>query len=77
MCLAAPGEVVALEPERLRATVDFFGNRREVSVAFVPEVKVGDFVLIHVGEAIEIVSESEARETLELWGEIYGVEELE
>jgi hydrogenase expression/formation protein HypC len=76
MCLGVPGQVIDIRQlEGLAmATVDFGGTRRDVCLAYVPEAKVGDFVVVHVGFAISIVSEAEARETRDLLIEIgaYG-----
>jgi hydrogenase expression/formation protein HypC len=68
MCLAIPAKVVTLEQDR--AQVDF-GNRvlREINVTLV-NVKVGDYVLVHAGYAIQVLEEEEALETLRLWNEI-------
>ena len=72
MCLGVPGQVIEIrQAEGLpMATVDFGGTRREVCLAYVPEAKLGDFVVVHVGFAISVVSEAEARETRELLMEI-------
>ena len=68
MCLAVPGvvlEIVGDEPAFLRGSVDFAGIRREVSLAFTPEVKLGDYVLVHAGFALTVIDADEARITLE------------
>jgi len=65
MCLAVPGKVVSIEgddPVTRVGRVSFSGVHREVSLACVPEAKVGDYVLVHVGMAISIVDEAEAEE---------------
>jgi hydrogenase expression/formation protein HypC len=68
MCLAIPAKVVTRDGER--AQVDFGeGVLREVNVTLV-EAKVGDYVLVHAGYAIQILDEKEALETLTLWNEI-------
>lgn len=66
MCLAVPGRVVAIEGDgELRmARIDFDGVMRDVCLAYVPEARLGDYVLVHVGFAIATIDESEARETL-------------
>lgn len=67
MCLAIPGRVESLEQQGdglLMGQVSFGGIVREICLACVPEVKVGDFVLAHVGMAIGIVDEEEARRIL-------------
>jgi hydrogenase expression/formation protein HypC len=64
MCLAIPGRITSLEDgEGLarRGQVDFGGVGKEVNLAFVPEAKVGDYVLVHVGFALSRVEESEAQ----------------
>jgi hydrogenase expression/formation protein HypC len=68
MCLGIPGKVVEISDEGpLRmARVDFGGVRKEACLAYVPEVKVGDYVIVHVGFAISALDEDEARKTLEM-----------
>ena len=68
MCLAVPGKVVEIEGDDaafLRGRVDFSGVRREVSLAFTPEVKPGDYVLVHAGFALTVVDQEEALATLD------------
>lgn len=63
MCLAVPGEVVSISGEEalLRAgRVDFGGVIREISLAYTPEARVGDYVLVHVGFAISVIDADEA-----------------
>ncbi len=62
MCLAVPGKIVSIHGEDLvrQAKVDFGGVLKEVNLAYVPEAKVGEYVLVHVGFAISIVDEEEA-----------------
>jgi hydrogenase expression/formation protein HypC len=72
MCLAIPAKVVNCKEDR--AEVDFGeGVLREVNVTLV-EAKVGDYVLVHAGYAIQVLDEKEALETLRLWNEILGAE---
>ena len=68
MCLGIPGKVVEINDEGpLRmARVDFGGVRKEACLAYLPEVVVGDYVIIHVGFAISQLDEEEANKTLEL-----------
>lgn len=75
MCLGIPGRVVARLDDGL-ARIDVSGVRRDVSVAFTPEVEPGDWVLVHVGFALARIDEAEARATLELIGEALAAEEL-
>ena len=68
MCLGIPGEVVEIRddgPMRM-AKVDFGGVRKEACLAYVPEVVLGDYVIVHVGFAISQLDEEEALRTLEL-----------
>jgi hydrogenase expression/formation protein HypC len=68
MCLAIPGKLVSMagdDPIGRTGKVDFSGVVREVSLACVPEVKIGDYVMVHVGMAIGVVDETEAREVFE------------
>jgi hydrogenase expression/formation protein HypC len=68
MCLAIPARV--LEKNGDSAKVDFGdGTTREVNVALV-DVKVGEYVIVHAGFAIEVLDEAEAKETLRLWSEL-------
>ncbi len=74
MCLAVPVRVVSIEGDE--AETEIAGVRRRVSIALTPEVKVGDYVLLHTGYAIGIVDEAEARETLKLLEEIASLSEV-
>lgn len=68
MCLAIPAKVLSLKKDR--AQVDFGESvLREINVALV-SVKIGDYVLVHAGYAIQVLDEKEALETLRLWNEI-------
>jgi hydrogenase expression/formation protein HypC len=72
MCLAIPAKVISLEEDK--AKVDFGeGVLREVNVTLV-NAKVGDYVLVHAGYAIQVLSKEEALETISLWNEILKVE---
>jgi hydrogenase expression/formation protein HypC len=74
MCLAVPVKVVSIEGDE--AETEIGGVRRRVSVALTPEVKVGDYVLLHTGYAIGVVDEVEAKETLKLFEEIINLSEI-
>jgi hydrogenase expression/formation protein HypC len=63
MCLAVPARVVAVDGDRM-ATVEVGGVTRRVALDLVPETRVGDYVIVHVGFAIQRLDEAEARETL-------------
>ena len=68
MCLAIPGRVVhvdsATDPAFRMATVDFTGITKSISLSLTPEAQVGDYVLVHVGFALTVISEEEAEKTL-------------
>lgn len=72
MCLAVPGQVVSVEGTQ--ANIDFGGVLRKVNVSLV-DAKVGEWVVVHAGFAIEKMDEEEAKETLRLWGEMLDQEE--
>lgn len=65
MCLAIPAQVRSIGEHRM-ADVDIMGVSRTVSLDLVPDAEVEDFVLVHAGYAIQVVSEQDAKETLEL-----------
>jgi hydrogenase expression/formation protein HypC len=67
MCLAVPGRIRAIRgdsPLERRGDVDFGGARRDVSLAFVHDAEVGDFVIVHAGVALQRLDETAARELL-------------
>ncbi len=73
MCLAVPGQVVNVADDPLRtATVSFGGVTKSVSLALVPEARVGDYVIVHVGFAISKLDEDAARRSLELLAQLDG-----
>ena len=78
MCLAVPGRVVSIsgeDPVSRMGRVDFGGVQKQVSLAFVPEAREGDYVLVHVGFAITRVDEEEARKVFEYLEEIDALEQ--
>ena len=70
MCLAVPARIEALEGEK--ATVSLAGTRAQVVTALTPQVRVGDYVLVHAGYAITVLSEEDARETFAILREMAG-----
>jgi hydrogenase expression/formation protein HypC len=68
MCLAIPGKVLEIDTavSPLMGKVSFGGIKKEVCLELVPEVKVGNYVIVHVGFAISMMDEEEAQETLKL-----------
>ncbi len=65
MCVGVPAKVIKIE--ELTALVDVMGSRMYVGIIFVPDVKVDDFVLLHAGQALTIVDEEFAQESIEEW----------
>ena len=74
MCLAVPVKIVFINGDE--AETEIGGVRRRISIAFTPEAKVGDYVLLHTGYAIGVVDEVEAEETLKLLEEIASLSEV-
>lgn len=68
MCLAIPARVVALTDDD-NALVDLGGVRKEISLALVEDVAVGDYVIVHVGYALSLLDAEEAEKTLALFAE--------
>lgn len=79
MCLAIPGKVVEIEPtaEPMMGKVSFGGIVKRVCLDWIPDIKTGEYVIVHVGFAISKVNEEEALETLKMILEMeQGQEEL-
>lgn len=68
MCLAIPARIVERRAAD-QALVDLGGVRKEISLALVPEAEVGDFVIVHVGYALQKIDAAEAERTLALFAE--------
>jgi len=80
MCLAVPGriETITVEGPVVRTgKVNFSGVVREVSLAYVPEANIGDYVLVHVGFAISVIDEDEANQVFQYLREISELEEID
>jgi hydrogenase expression/formation protein HypC len=81
MCLSIPGKLIEITAE-LDETfrvgrVSFDGVIKEVSLTLVPEAKVGEYVLVHVGAAISVVDEEEAKKTFELLKQLGELNDLD
>lgn len=79
MCLAIPGKLESingLDTAFRTGRVRFGGISREVNLAMVPEAKEGDYVLVHVGVALQVVDEAEALESFEYLRQIGELEDL-
>ena len=80
MCLAIPGQIIEVsgdDPMQRTGRVKFGGIVKEVSLAYTPEATVDDYVLVHVGFALSIVDEDEAKKVFEYLGEMQELDELE
>ncbi|MFI0821270.1 HypC/HybG/HupF family hydrogenase formation chaperone [Streptomyces sp. NPDC021098] len=77
MCLAVPGRVVGVEERdgTPMARVDFGGVVKDVCLAYLPDIEVGDYAIVHVGFAIQRLDEESALATLRLFEEIGALEE--
>jgi hydrogenase expression/formation protein HypC len=77
MCLGVPGKIIEIyERDGLQmGKIDFNGITREACLSYVPEAKLGDYGLVHVGFVLNLISEQEAQETLDLLNEIASFEE--
>ncbi|WP_407414646.1 HypC/HybG/HupF family hydrogenase formation chaperone [Methanobrevibacter sp.] len=77
MCIAAPAQIVKIDREENVLYADFGGARQAAKMDLLPDVEVGEYVLIHAGYAIEKLSEEAAKESLEAWEELLDVLEEE
>jgi hydrogenase expression/formation protein HypC len=79
MCLAVPGKIISIEGEDFArmARVNFGGILKEVSLAYTPEAREDDYVLVHVGFAISVVDEAEALQTWDILQKMGELAELE
>ena len=81
MCLAIPGKIVSVsgnDPLERMGKIDFGGTLKEASLAYVPDARVGDYVIVHVGFALSKVDEAEAQKVfdyLKRMGELGELEE--
>lgn len=80
MCLAIPGQIESIngeDPLTRMGRVNFGGIIKEASLAYLPEVKVGDYVIVHVGFALSKVDEDEARQIFAYLKEMDDLDELQ
>jgi hydrogenase expression/formation protein HypC len=80
MCLAVPGKILSISGEdniHRKGKIDFGGIIKEVSLAYVPEAKINDYVIVHVGFAISILDEKEAQRVFEYLRQMDELKELE
>ncbi len=75
MCLAIPGKI--LEINQNSALVDFDGIKQNVIIALIQNPKIGKYVIVHAGYAIEMMNEADALEAIEQWKEIAKEQDLD
>jgi hydrogenase expression/formation protein HypC len=74
VCLAIPGKIIEIDNNKEHATVDYGdGTKRKANITLV-NTKIGDYILVHAGFAIEVLNEKEAKETLDLFREMLSME---
>lgn len=80
MCLAVPGKILSIDDSNgelmKMGRVNFGGIVKEVNLAYTPDAKIGDYVIVHVGFALNTVDEAEAVKVFEYLKEIEGLDEL-
>lgn len=72
MCLSVPTRVIEVYEAEKQAKVEYMGSRFKVGIALLEQVEEGQYVLVHAGEAIQIVDEEGALDGLALWKEMLG-----
>ena len=81
MCLSIPGKLISIESELDQTfrmgKVSFDGVVKKVSLTLVPDARVNDYVMVHVGAAISIVDEEEAKKTFEVLKQLGELDELD
>jgi hydrogenase expression/formation protein HypC len=70
MCLAIPSRILSIKGHT--AEIDVGGNTKEISIVLTPEAKIGDYVLIHAGFAIQVIDEKSAEEIFDAWEVAYA-----
>ena len=79
MCLAVPGKIISIEEADAtfrNGRVDFAGIVKNVNLSYVPDAKIGDYVIVHVGFALSIVDEDEAKQVFKYLAEMGELNEL-
>jgi hydrogenase expression/formation protein HypC len=68
MCLAIPGKIISVKNKI--ADVDFGGVKRKVGMDLLPDAKIGDYIIVHAGFAIQIIDEKDAKERIKIFEKI-------
>ena len=79
MCLAVPGKLIEIDKSgsMIMGRIDYSGTIQTACLEYIPEVEIGQYVLIHAGFAISIVQEDEAKKSLELFAELARINDEE
>ena len=79
MCLGIPGKIISIYEDHgtKMAKIDFGGVSREACIEVIPEAQPGDWTIVHAGFALNLLSEKEAQETLDILNEMAALAELE
>lgn len=72
MCLGVPAKVIEIDKD-MNALVDIMGAKMKVGIIFVPDVQIGNFVLLHAGQAMTIIDEQYAEESISEWRKVLDV----
>lgn len=77
MCLAVPGQIIEIRDDRgtRMATVNFDGIQKEICLAYLPDLAIGEYVIVHVGFAISRIDEKSAKETLAMFRDLGVLDE--
>ena len=75
MCLAIPGKIVSIDRKKGHASIDYGDGTKRIANVSLVDVKIGDYILVHAGFAIQVLDEKEANETLDLFREMLSYEE--
>ena len=72
MCLAIPGKVIEITDQNgiKMGKIDYAGTMNDACLAYVPEVEIGQYVIVHAGFALNVIDEEDAKKTFELWDEM-------
>lgn len=72
MCLAIPGKVIEIMDENglKMGNIDYSGTTQKACLAYLPDIQIGQYVIVHAGFALNAIDEEEAKKTLALWNEI-------
>ena len=77
MCLAVPGKIINIsgdDPLTRMGNIDFSGIQKEISLAYLPEAKINDYVIVHAGFAISMIDEEDTTESLKAFQELDDLE---